>query len=608
MKNKVLLLLVSILACTFAASAGGGSSTYYSKITVKTSDPQQGLVYATSEEKYDPKASDFTDKMTTDVLANETQDQEYYLYAKPAPDMALDYWMSSKGEKIYEDVISITGSKDEKSPATETYTAYFMERPYVMVATSHDIYGTATINIKNNTLGDKVTVTAAKYYNQGLRNSTYTSTAHTNFVKFDGWYDQDDVCRSTNLVYTFDVTEKLDLTARFHYDNPITSNDGFYRIRCFEWTEDYMSIVGNYDPGLTNSRSTTAGVIELTPDYNNRFSDPSTVIRLKGENYYPDSDEYDYEQIIIDGVSLMSQGGSTKEVLKNTFEIKSASQAGFYKLYYSKLKVNLKPAVGYHNHERGWTASHNDMSFSFSSDDPGKPQDIMSYYVIEPIDRDHIDEYYFGVKADASMKDEDGFYWATMYTDFAYECYEEDGVEAYYISKLVKGASENTAVLTKIADGVVPERTAVLLKCKGTEAKNNRLIPLTDGTDALTDNLLCGEFQLPTSKNFTNYATFDGSSMRIFGLSENNGIGFYRITDGTKLEANKAWLDISSLGASAQNRIVIRQDMTGIEDVVVEDAMETDEDAPIYNLMGVPVKNPVPGQIYIQNGRKFIAK
>ncbi len=40
----------------------------------------------------------------------------------------------------------------------------------------------------------------------------------------------------------------------------------------------------------------------------------------------------------------------------------------------------------------------------------------------------------------------------------------------------------------------------------------------------------------------------------------------------------------------------------GIGDVIID---QPDTDSPIYNLQGIRITNPAPGQIYIQNGRKF---
>lgn len=45
---------------------------------------------------------------------------------------------------------------------------------------------------------------------------------------------------------------------------------------------------------------------------------------------------------------------------------------------------------------------------------------------------------------------------------------------------------------------------------------------------------------------------------------------------------------------------------SGVEDVVIIPG--NNADAPIYNLQGIQIKNPAPGQIYIQNGKKYISK
>lgn len=45
---------------------------------------------------------------------------------------------------------------------------------------------------------------------------------------------------------------------------------------------------------------------------------------------------------------------------------------------------------------------------------------------------------------------------------------------------------------------------------------------------------------------------------------------------------------------------------SGVADITVENV--TDIDAPIFNLQGIEISNPMPGNIYIKNGKKFIQK
>ena len=43
----------------------------------------------------------------------------------------------------------------------------------------------------------------------------------------------------------------------------------------------------------------------------------------------------------------------------------------------------------------------------------------------------------------------------------------------------------------------------------------------------------------------------------------------------------------------------------GINDVIADPA---DSDSPLYNLQGIRISSPTPGQIYIRNGKKYIYK
>ncbi|MDE7119504.1 MAG: hypothetical protein K2O10_02740, partial [Muribaculaceae bacterium] len=166
-------------------------------------------------------------------------------------------------------------------------------------------------------------------------------------------------------------------------------------------------------------------------------------------------------------------------------------------------------------------------------------------------------------------------------------------------------ADDPVAVLTRIDDDVVPAATPVLLKCRGIEPVENRLIPLIEGPAPLDGNMLRGEYQLNESDSNPNHVVFDATRMRVFGQSA-TGIGFYKLADGTELAANKAWLDVSGLTAAQASRIVIGHDLSGVDNVAVDDTDAARADNVIYDLSGRRVHNPCPGTIYVRNGRKFI--
>lgn len=72
------------------------------------------------------------------------------------------------------------------------------------------------------------------------------------------------------------------------------------------------------------------------------------------------------------------------------------------------------------------------------------------------------------------------------------------------------------------------------------------------------------------------------------------------------LDAYRCYLDLSSVSASSKS-VVLRfeKETTGINKIV---PIKEIQDGSIYNLQGQRITAPVRGQIYIQNGRKFIAK
>ena len=78
-------------------------------------------------------------------------------------------------------------------------------------------------------------------------------------------------------------------------------------------------------------------------------------------------------------------------------------------------------------------------------------------------------------------------------------------------------------------------------------------------------------------------------------------VGFSRYT-GSKLAANRAYLESTTAQSLVLNFDGQTTGINGIESTV------TTTDAPIYDLQGRRVVQPVSGQLYIQGGRKFIAR
>lgn len=244
--------------------------------------------------------------------------------------------------------------------------------------------------------------------------------------------------------------------------------------------------------------------------------------------------------------------------------------------------------------------------------------DAMVAMAAQPIDAEHIDDFWFGAYATSDAANEGG-YWTSMYTAFPYELYDP-GVEAYYIKKQqAQNINGDTyLMLEKIEDGIVPAFTAVLLKCNEPEnTKANRMLPLDPSTVTKTidDNLLEGVFQLNEYKegdrNYRDTRLYSNDNIRVLGVNKNGQVGLFKMSDHTLLAANKAYLDISKLETEINTMSIrfstMRDTATGIEGIVFDKEQNVDSDV-IYDLYGRRVTNPVSGNFYIINGKKVIWK
>ena len=140
---------------------------------------------------------------------------------------------------------------------------------------------------------------------------------------------------------------------------------------------------------------------------------------------------------------------------------------------------------------------------------------------------------------------------------------------------------DNTAVLTKVEDGIVPANTGVIIKAEGpVEGKIIYAAP------ALTGNQLVA-------------ATKDVETEGIYILvADGESVKFTTMTSGT-LKAGKAYLPAAT---AARELNLVFGEATGISEM-----KNANTSAEIYNLNGMRVAQPVKG-LYIQNGKKMIVK
>jgi hypothetical protein len=153
-----------------------------------------------------------------------------------------------------------------------------------------------------------------------------------------------------------------------------------------------------------------------------------------------------------------------------------------------------------------------------------------------------------------------------------------NGIEAY-TAKI----QDNKVVLAKI-DGAVPADAGVILKA----TTGNYSLPFAASATALSENEL---------KVSDGSVTGDGT---IYVLANKNSVtGFYKLANGQKVPAGKAYLTKSG---SAPEFLPFEGGVTGIE--TVKTAKANNE---IFNLAGQRVAKTAKG-LYIVNGKKVVVK
>lgn len=168
--------------------------------------------------------------------------------------------------------------------------------------------------------------------------------------------------------------------------------------------------------------------------------------------------------------------------------------------------------------------------------------------------------------------------YATTYLPFSVSAAE--GAELY-----TGELNGNVMNLTKSHTGVAAEQGIVLV---GESSATKAVLTIGEGT--ATGKGLVGTLAPKT---------VEASSVLTLGKSGSE-VGFFAFT-GTQIGANKAYIE-KPAGASAV--MINFGEVTGIENAVAPEAAN----APLYDLSGRRVVKAVKGGLYIQNGKKFIAR
>lgn len=165
-------------------------------------------------------------------------------------------------------------------------------------------------------------------------------------------------------------------------------------------------------------------------------------------------------------------------------------------------------------------------------------------------------------------------------------------------TKAYTGKYQNGSLnMSEITDGIIPANEGVVLK---NTDNNVTSVKFTANANATATSLDNNDLQGTT----TEIAFADLSDKLVFGRS-NNVVGFYGAGGTAALPANRAYLNQSVLnGSAAAVAMNFNPVATGISNIRNNNKVN----APIYDLTGRRVFNTTKGNLYIQNGSKFIAR
>lgn len=195
----------------------------------------------------------------------------------------------------------------------------------------------------------------------------------------------------------------------------------------------------------------------------------------------------------------------------------------------------------------------------------------------------------------------------------------------------VKETDDQKAILTKVETEVIPAGEGIILLNEITDTEDETTDAEGETTDAEGETTDTEDETTDTEEKYIEYLYYTNVQVEntafennlLVGLpeggrpEEGNGTAYVFAKDGddavfkplrpnnSNFAANKAylWLDSGGFGTNAL-AISFGGTATGIDSV----ASTTDNDAPKYDLFGRRVTNVAKGSLYIQGGKKYIAR
>lgn len=536
LSKKVFIITALVCLYSLRAFTNTGGPTFYYSITAESQPTGYGKVYAT-DQNIEPSVEEYTSKKGTgirkkgvDIDVNAVTITAY-LFAEPNEGYIFTHWarvnLDTGAEDIFSwqkntsDIFTVGSSHTTSGTAKETYYyAHFSKIGKVYPVSSNDDLGSVTIDIPENNIGDQVTITAIPNKMTG---------------RFLGWRFNNSSTLITQNPYSLTVSGQNSGTYTAVFESKEISTKGVYCYIRNKSTKRSLGVTGSAEGTMDADHREFKHSMMAVPSNSSRIhAIPANVIKVTGESTKTGS---------LKNVEMIAQGVSTYTLSSTKFNVVKQHD-GTYFIFGNR--------GGFTGYIKDWGGTTRTYEFIGKVRTPslynrGVDNESESQWYIDILDEDNIDENYFGAMPDANCTKK-GKYYTTMYTSFPYKCY--DGVRAYTVDRLTESGIPH---LKRIENGIVPAYTAVVLECKSTITKENRLIPLSEDVDPIPGkNMLKGEIWLDdTSGDEANYRTlFDPSYMRILGNDAKfSNINLTDPVSGkvlTYIANNTCYLDLSS--------------------------------------------------------------
>lgn len=223
---KSILKTLSLVVCFFmtaslSALAGGGSTTYYTKVNVTATPTGAGSVYATSTANATP-ADDAYQETVSANASGTSRDQNYFLFAKPAAGQKLEGWYTdeacteaaktTKDGNVYTYTVNAGQNATSAAAATEfNVFAKFIEAvdAYSSQLNVHAVGAEGCgVNVNEGQYGANVSAALLETTDADHRYTVSVSADIPVTVRFVGWF-KDEACTefiSRAKTITYDVT------------------------------------------------------------------------------------------------------------------------------------------------------------------------------------------------------------------------------------------------------------------------------------------------------------------------------------------------------------------------------------------------------------------